>query len=73
MDGDNGELAPHLAKRAKLAALRTEHRRLDAAIEAIAADPLADQLDLRRLKKKKLALRDEIARLDDELTPDIIA
>ncbi|SDZ74176.1 YdcH family protein [Rubrimonas cliftonensis] len=73
MDGENGELAPVLAKRAQLAALRTEHRRLDAAIEAISADPLADQLDLRRLKKKKLSLRDEIARLDDELTPDIIA
>jgi hypothetical protein len=66
MDGD-------LAERARLAALKTEHRRLDSAIEAIAADPLADQLELRRLKKQKLALRDEIARLDDELTPDIIA
>lgn len=73
MDGDNVEIDGDLAKRARLAALRTEHRRLDEAIEAIASDPLADQLDLRRLKKKKLALRDEIARLEDELTPDIIA
>jgi hypothetical protein len=66
MDGD-------VALRAKLAALKTEHRRLDAAIEAISADPLADQLELRRLKKQKLSLRDEITRLEDEITPDIIA
>jgi len=66
MDGD-------LALRAKLAALRTEHRTLNDTIDAIAEDPLADQLELRRLKKRKLALRDEIARLEDEIFPDIIA
>jgi hypothetical protein len=66
MDGD-------VAQRARLAALKTEHRTLDIAIEAISADPLADQLELRRMKKRKLSLRDEIARLEDELFPDIIA
>ena len=66
MDGD-------LALRAKLAALRTEHRTLNDTIDAIADDPLADQLELRRLKKRKLSLRDEIARLEDEIFPDIIA
>jgi hypothetical protein len=66
MDGE-------LAQRARLAALKTEHRTLDFAIEALSADPLADQLELRRMKKRKLSLRDEIARLEDELFPDIIA
>jgi hypothetical protein len=59
--------------RARLAALKTEHRALDARIEALAESLLVDQLELRRLKKRKLSLRDEIARLDDEITPDIIA
>jgi hypothetical protein len=60
-------------KRARLAALRTEHRALDDRIAALAETVFADQLELRRLKKRKLALRDEIARLEDEITPDIIA
>jgi hypothetical protein len=62
-----------VALRAKLAALRTEHRTLDETIAALSDDPLADQLELRRLKKRKLSLRDEIARLEDEILPDIIA
>jgi hypothetical protein len=53
--------------------LREEHRDLDAAIEALMAVGATDQLQLQRLKKRKLALRDRIAFLDDALTPDIIA
>lgn len=59
--------------RTKLAALRCEHRDLDEAIAALAAQNLTSSLTLQRLKRKKLALKDRIARLEDELTPDIIA
>ena len=59
--------------RATLATLRTEHRALDDWIAALMAAPAIDQLEIRRLKKRKLALRDEIARIEDILTPDIIA
>jgi hypothetical protein len=58
---------------ARLVRLRTEHRDLDAAIEALRATPAPDQLQLARLKKRKLRLRDEIAQLEDALIPDIIA
>jgi hypothetical protein len=61
------------AMRAKLETLRSEHRDLDDAISAVTERPAADPLTLRRLKKRKLALKDEIARLEDQLTPDIIA
>jgi hypothetical protein len=57
----------------QLAALRAEHRRLDAAIEQLRADPEADQLEIARLKKRKLRLRDEIAVVADRCIPDIIA
>ncbi|WP_380874738.1 hypothetical protein ACFB49_01030 [Sphingomonas sp. DBB INV C78] len=57
----------------KIEILRQEHRDLDAAIESMADDPAADQLALARLKKRKLRLRDEIAMLEDQLIPDIIA
>lgn len=59
--------------RRRLALLRTEHRDLDAAIAALADGSGPDQLQVARLKKRKLALRDQIAALDDYLTPDIIA
>lgn len=59
--------------RAKLDQLRTDHRDLDHAIEALAASAAHDQLRLARLKKRKLLLRDEIALLEDQLLPDIIA
>lgn len=59
--------------RVKLAMMLREHRDLDDAIHALDASRLADQLTLRRLKKQKLALKDQIARIEDELTPDIIA
>lgn len=57
----------------RLAQLRTEHRDLDAAIDALRASPASDQLQLARLKKRKLRLRDEIALLEDMAIPDIIA
>ncbi len=57
----------------KLAVLRREHRDLDEAIHALVGAVHADQLRLVRLKKQKLALKDQITRLEDRLTPDIIA
>lgn len=57
----------------RLAVLRTEHRDLDAAIEALREASSSDQLQIARLKKRKLRLRDEIAALEDALIPDIIA
>ena len=59
--------------RVKLAGLRAEHRDLDEAIEALHDRATADQLTLKRLKKQKLVLKDRIAAIEDELTPDIIA
>jgi hypothetical protein len=59
--------------RVKLEVLRREHRDLDVAINALGEQATADQLTLRRLKKQKLHLKDRIARVEDELTPDIIA
>lgn len=56
-----------------LKSLREAHRRLDADIEALRVAPHADQLELARLKKRKLRLRDEIARAADALIPDLIA
>ncbi len=56
-----------------LVRLRQEHRDLDSAIEALRISPSSDQLQLARLKKRKLRLRDEIAQLEDQLIPDIIA
>jgi hypothetical protein len=53
--------------------LLQEHRDLDAAIAALQVVGAVDQLQLQRLKKRKLALRDRIAFLEDILTPDIIA
>ncbi|TPG14592.1 YdcH family protein [Sphingomonas oligophenolica] len=57
----------------RLAQLRTEHRDLDAAIDALAFAGQPDQLQLARLKKRKLRLKDEIAVVEDQLIPDIIA
>ncbi len=59
--------------RKKLASLRVEHRDLDAAITALTQADGPDQLRVARLKKRKLALRDQIAVFEDYLTPDIIA
>jgi hypothetical protein len=59
--------------RAQLARLRQEHRDLDAAIEALQGTPGSDIIQVQRLKKRKLALRDRITFIEDQLTPDIIA
>lgn len=59
--------------RVKLDVLRCEHRDLDDAIHALQESRRADQLALKRLKKKKLTLKDRISQIKDELTPDIIA
>jgi hypothetical protein len=56
-----------------LARLRQEHRDLDVAIEALQNVPGSDILQLQRLKKRKLQLRDRITYVEDQLTPDIIA
>lgn len=57
----------------RLELLRVEHRDLDAAIDALSGGNAPDQLQIARLKKRKLRLRDEIAMLEDGLIPDIIA
>jgi hypothetical protein len=56
-----------------LASLRTEHRDLDAAIDALSGAGSTDQLQIARLKKRKLRLKDQIAMVEDQLLPDIIA
>ena len=65
--GGDGEL------RTRLESLRLEHRDLDDAIQALGQSIQADQMQLARLKRRKLRLRDEIAAVEDELVPDIIA
>ena len=57
----------------RLELLRTEHRDLDCAIQALGQLPLPDQLQVARMKKRKLRLRDEISLLENSLIPDIIA
>ena len=59
--------------RAQLARLLQEHRDLDAAIEALQLSPGSDLLQVQRLKKRKLVLRDRIRFTENQLTPDIIA
>lgn len=59
--------------RKRLGMLRIDHRDLDAAIDALSGAGSQDQLQIARLKKRKLRLRDQIAILEDYLTPDIIA
>lgn len=58
---------------AEVAALRQEHADLDAAVAALENQPVVDQLLIARLKRKKLVLRDRIVKLEDQITPDIIA
>ena len=61
------------ALRVELARLQQEHRDLDAAIVALAGSPGCDLIQVQRLKKRKLALRDRILQIEDRLTLDIIA
>jgi hypothetical protein len=59
--------------RKELIQLKQEHRDLDGAVQALEAMPYPNHLQLRRLKIKKLALRDRVLEIEDRLTPDIIA
>lgn len=59
--------------RARITVLELEHGDLDDIIDRIALDPVLDQLQLRRLKKRKLYLKDQITRLEIRLIPDIMA
>ena len=61
------------AIRIKLEALKSEHRDLDEVIERLLEKPPFDQLQLQRLKKRKLGLKDQITKLESQLIPDIIA
>jgi hypothetical protein len=61
------------AIRRELADLRHEHRDLDAAIAFMLESNRADAIRIQRMKKRKLVLKDRIARLEDRLLPDIIA
>ncbi len=57
----------------RLAELREEHRQLDRQIAEFVTSPEFDQIEVQRLKKRKLQLKDEIARLENAIIPDIIA
>lgn len=59
--------------RDELVRLRAEHRDLDAEIVAQEGSPLVDQLQIKRLKKRKLTIKDRITAIEDQLLPDIIA
>jgi hypothetical protein len=67
------DLVDEDALRLRLSELRQDHADLDAAIQAIALTPLPDMMLIGRLKRKKLKLKDEIARIEEMLTPDIPA
>lgn len=67
---DNEEIT---ALKQKLIELRTEHRDLDMMISRLSGDALVDQIQLRRLKKRKLLLKDVISRLESKLIPDLEA
>jgi hypothetical protein len=73
--GDEGRVVQvtDAAVRNELARLRQEHRDLDDAIEALQAQARPDNLQIQRLKKRKLLLKDRISALEDKLLPDIIA
>ncbi|MFO1325442.1 MAG: DUF465 domain-containing protein [Burkholderiales bacterium] len=65
--------AGRVALQQRLVALKVEHRDLDAAIERFEQDPAHDELLVRRLKRRKLLLKDQIARLERQLDPDVPA
>ncbi|MDO9473798.1 MAG: DUF465 domain-containing protein [Caulobacter sp.] len=73
-DDDPGLITlPNVEIRARLVELRQQHQDLDAAVAALEAQPLPNQLQIARFKKQKLILRDQITKLENRLTPDIIA
>jgi len=69
----SSKMNPTEVLRVRLGVLRHEHRDLDDAIRALEATGTADPFTIKRLKKQKLTLKDKIALIEDELTPDIIA
>lgn len=69
----SAHMSPEDVLKVKLEVLRREHRDLDEAIEALQEAVAVDQLTLKRLKKQKLSLKDQITKIEDDLTPDIIA
>lgn len=69
----SGEMNHKEILRVRLKVMQREHRDLDDAIHALEERARGDHLTLRRLKKQKLALKDQIQRIEDELLPDIIA
>jgi hypothetical protein len=64
---------PLVAMQSELSRLKQEHRDLDSAIDALDSMAAGDQLQIQRLKKRKLILKDRISFLEDQITPDIIA
>ncbi len=72
-DDEPAQAADDEALRGRLSMLKVEHEDLSAAVEALEGVARPDQIRIARLRKKKLLLRDEIVRLEDRLTPDIIA
>jgi hypothetical protein len=73
MNDDDPSEDTDIAIERRLADLREDHKDLDDAIRALEERYQPDMLQVARLKRKKLALKDEIGRLEDQLTPDIIA
>ena len=71
-DDEPSDESDHAIER-RLSILREEHQDLDAAVQALEERTQPDTLQIARLKKKKLALKDKIGRLEDLLMPDIIA
>jgi hypothetical protein len=72
INDDDGDLSDAKLRK-QVALLRQEHADLSASIEALMVSPLPDQLLIARLKRKKLALKDEILRIEAMILPDIIA
>ena len=72
MDGKIGD-AERVALQQRLVVIKIEHRDLDTAIHRLAADPTHDQLQLVRLKRRKLLLKDQMARIERQIDPDVLA
>ena len=72
MDGNIGN-PERVAFQQRIVELKMEHRDLDTAIDRLAADPAHDELQLRRLKRRKLLLKDQIAMLERQIDPDVLA
>jgi hypothetical protein len=70
---DNIGNPERVALQERIVELKMEHRDLDAAIERLEADHAHNELEIRRLKRRKLLLKDQIARLEREIDPDVLA